>query len=89
MWKLRLVAMVSVILGVASVRAGDADEKYPLDAQLKVLAADVKNEKYRKLVLEKMLSTDLAAECTRVTADNAEASSKSMAVKIRCWRTQL
>ncbi|MBI2807256.1 MAG: PQQ-binding-like beta-propeller repeat protein [Planctomycetes bacterium] len=53
--------------------AGDGDEKYPLDAQLKVLAADVKNKKYRELVLEKMLITDLAAEWQRVaTADNAE-----------------
>jgi outer membrane protein assembly factor BamB len=52
---------------------GDIDEKYPLDRQLKVLAADVKNEKYRKLVLETMLTTDLAAEWPRVaTADNAE-----------------
>ena len=61
------------LVAVTSVWAGDADEKYPLDAQLKVLAADVKNEKYRKLVLEKMLITDLAAEWQRVaTADNPE-----------------
>ena len=54
-------------------RSGDADEKYPLDVQLKVLANDVKNEKYRTLVLEKMLITDLAAEWQRVaTADNPE-----------------
>jgi outer membrane protein assembly factor BamB len=53
--------------------AGSGDEKYPLDAKLKVLAADVKNEKYRKLVLETMLATDLAAEWQRVaTADNPE-----------------
>lgn len=58
---------------VAAIRAGDADEKYPLDAPLKVLAGDVKNEKYRKLVLEKMLITDLGAEWQRVaTADNPE-----------------
>jgi outer membrane protein assembly factor BamB len=55
------------------LRAGEADDKYPLDPQLKVLAGDVKNEEYRKLVLEKMLITDLAAEWQRVaTADNAE-----------------
>lgn len=72
--KLYLFTTLALVLGIASVRAGgDIDEKYPLDAQLKVLAADVKNEKYRKLVLEKMLITDLAAEWQRVaTADNAE-----------------
>src|SRR4051812_10236637 len=54
------------------VAAGEA-EKYPLDPQLKVLSEDVKSEKYRKLVLERMLSTDLAAEWQRVaTADNAD-----------------
>jgi outer membrane protein assembly factor BamB len=60
-------------LAVTWLWAGDGDEKYPLDPQLKVLAADVKSEKYRKLVLEMMLITDLAAEWQRVaTADNPE-----------------
>jgi outer membrane protein assembly factor BamB len=55
------------------LRGKDADEKYPLGPQLKVLAGDVINPGYRKLVLEKMLITDLAAEWQRVaTADNAE-----------------
>lgn len=62
-----------LVIAVVSLRADDIDEKYPLDSQLKVLASDVKNEKYRKLVLETMLSTDLAAEWQRVaTADNAD-----------------
>src|SRR5438309_1917570 len=60
-------------LAMTCLRADEVDDKYPLDPQLKVLAADVKNEIYRKLVLEKMLSTDLAAEWQRVaTADNPE-----------------
>jgi len=68
--KLGLLAALSVVIGAA---AESGEEKYPLDAQLKVLEADVKNEKYRKLVLEKMLVTDLAAEWQRVaTADNAD-----------------
>jgi len=51
----------------------DSDEKYPLDPQLRVLAGDVKSEPYRRLVLEKMLQTDLAAEWQRVaTADNPD-----------------
>src|SRR5438093_1612815 len=55
------------------VKAEDTKEKYPLDPQLKVLAEDVKNPVYRKLMTEKMLVTDLAAEWQRVaTADNAE-----------------
>ncbi len=69
----RWLSVGLVGLAVVCLRAGDGDEKYPLDAQLKVLAGDVKNEKYRKLVLEKMLTTDLAAEWQRVaTADNPE-----------------
>src|ERR1700757_665918 len=52
---------------------GASDQKYPLDAPLRVLAEDVKSPRYRKLVTEKMLQTDLAAEWQRVeTADNAE-----------------
>jgi outer membrane protein assembly factor BamB len=62
-----LTVLVAPLLG-----AGGA-EKYPLDQQLKVLADDVKSDRYRKLVLEKMLVTDLAAEWQRVaTADNPE-----------------
>jgi hypothetical protein len=55
------------------LRADEIDQKYPLDPQLRVLAEDVKSSSYRKLVTEKMLSTDLAAEWQRVeTADNPE-----------------
>jgi outer membrane protein assembly factor BamB len=62
-----------IAVAVAGVGAGGGEDKYPLDAQLKVLAEDVKSEKYRKLVLEVMLITDLAAEWQRVaTADNAD-----------------
>jgi outer membrane protein assembly factor BamB len=51
----------------------DIDRKYPLDQQLAVLARDIANAEYRKLVLEAMLHTDLAAEWQRVaTADNAD-----------------
>jgi len=56
-----------------SLQAGDTEKKYALGPQLKVLADDVKNPGYRKLVLEKMLITDLAAEWQRVaTSDNPE-----------------
>jgi outer membrane protein assembly factor BamB len=69
----RVLSLLLLALVAICVRGGDADEKYPLAPQLKVLAADVKNEKYRKLVLETMLITDLAAEWQRVaTADNPE-----------------
>jgi outer membrane protein assembly factor BamB len=69
----RLFLLSVCIACLILARADGGSEKYPLDAQLKVLADDVKNEKYRKLVLEKMLITDLAAEWQRVaTADNAE-----------------
>lgn len=47
--------------------------KYPLDDALRILAEDVESPQYRKLVTEKMLVTDLAAEWQRVaTADNPE-----------------
>jgi outer membrane protein assembly factor BamB len=63
----------TLALAVALLGADDIDRRYPLDPQLKVLAEDVKSEKYRKLVLEQMLVTDLAAEWQRVaTADNPE-----------------
>jgi outer membrane protein assembly factor BamB len=68
--------MLHPALLAASLLAADAedvDKKYPLDAQLRVLAEDVKNADYRKLVTEKMLVTDLAAEWQRVaTADNPD-----------------
>jgi outer membrane protein assembly factor BamB len=49
------------------------DENYPLDDALRILAEDIESDNYRKLVTEKMLATDLAAEWKRVaTADNAE-----------------
>ncbi len=64
--------LIPLFLATMDLFAG-GPEKYPLDAQLKVLEADVKNPVYRKLVLEKMLITDIAAEWQRVaTADNAE-----------------
>jgi outer membrane protein assembly factor BamB len=60
-------------MGSPLLRADEIDTLYPLDPQLKVLADDVKNAKYRQLVLEKMLITDLAAEWQRVaTADSSE-----------------
>ena len=75
----RLVSLLIVGLSVAQVSRtayaadDDIDRKYPLDPQLAVLVRDVKNEDYRKLVLEKMLITDIAAEWQRVgTADNAD-----------------
>jgi outer membrane protein assembly factor BamB len=63
-----------VLFGVCSATADDdIDRKFPLDPQLAVLARDVTNDTYRKLVLEKMLITDIAAEWQRVaTADNAD-----------------
>ncbi len=68
-----LVAVLVLVRVGTEPRARGDEDKYPLGPQLKVLAADVKNESYRKLVLEKMLSTDLAAEWQRVaTEDNAE-----------------
>jgi outer membrane protein assembly factor BamB len=68
-----LVALCLLIACVSRTVAADIDSKYPLDPQLAVLARDVTSEPYRKLVLEKMLITDLAAEWQRVgTADNPE-----------------
>jgi outer membrane protein assembly factor BamB len=73
---MRLVlTLATCCLGfVAAVLADDdVDKKYPLDPQLKVLAGDVESPEYRKLVTQKMLVTDLAAEWQRVqTADNPE-----------------
>jgi outer membrane protein assembly factor BamB len=57
----------------AGLQADEIDKKYPLGPQLRVLAEDVKSPGYRKLVTEKMLVTDLAAEWQRVaTDDNAD-----------------
>ena len=67
-----VLAIISLSFVTAELIAG-GNEKYPIDAQLKVLEADVKNPVYRKLVLEKMLITDIAAEWQRVaTTDNAD-----------------
>jgi outer membrane protein assembly factor BamB len=69
----RLLPCCFFALAAAVLRADEVDDKYPFDAQLKVLARDVQSPRYRQLVLEKMLSTDLAAEWQRVaTADNAD-----------------
>jgi outer membrane protein assembly factor BamB len=63
----------SLLAASLAQSAGDIDRKYPLDPVLKVLADDIKNPSYRKLVMEKMIPTDLAAEWQRVqTADNPE-----------------
>jgi hypothetical protein len=57
----------------AKAASDDIDRKYPLDAQLRVLAEDVESENYRRLVTQEMLATDLAAEWQRVeTADNPQ-----------------
>jgi outer membrane protein assembly factor BamB len=61
-----------LLVAIACCAGDDIDQNYPFGPQLKVLAQDVKNAQYRKLVLEKMLSTDLDAEWQRVaTEDNA------------------
>src|SRR2546425_738818 len=71
--RLALAVSLSALIALGSPVRADDIEKYPLDPQLKVLAADVRSDTYRKLVLEKMLITDLAAEWQRVaTADNPE-----------------
>jgi outer membrane protein assembly factor BamB len=74
----RLAALIVIICPAVCVLRlasadDDIDKKYPLDPQLTVLARDVASAEYRKLVVEKMLHTDLAAEWQRVaTADNAD-----------------
>jgi outer membrane protein assembly factor BamB len=71
----RLVALLILIVGPSPFAKADdsIDRMYPLDPQLAVLARDIGNEPYRKLVTEKMLITDLAAEWQRVaTADNPD-----------------
>jgi outer membrane protein assembly factor BamB len=72
---LRLLTLLTsgFVLTLVASQVGDIDQKYPLDPVLKVLADDVKNPNYRKLVLEKMIPTDLAAEWQRAqTADNPD-----------------
>ncbi len=62
-----------LVLTPTVVPGDDIDQKYPLGPQLHVLAADAASPKYRKLVTEDMLVTDLAAEWQRVeTEDNPE-----------------
>src|SRR5262245_7191140 len=69
---LPLIATSACLFAIPIVR-DDIDTKYPLGPGLRVLAEDVASPKYRKLVLEEMLSTDLAAEWQRVeTDDNAQ-----------------
>lgn len=70
---LRRWSLLAILTFVGVSFGDEIDRKYPLDAQLRVLSEDVKNPKYRKLVVEAMLITDLAAEWQRVaTADNPE-----------------
>lgn len=70
----RMTGLLCLCLLVpAAGAADDTDTKYPLGPQLRVLAHDVTSPDYRKLVTEKMLVTDLAAEWQRVaTEDNPE-----------------
>ena len=71
----RLWVTLPAVLALAAAPASDAiDAKYPLGPQLKVLAGDVASEKYRRLILEKMLITDLAAEWQRVETEDNPAS---------------
>jgi outer membrane protein assembly factor BamB len=68
-------ATLLLLLGAtcADTPPDESEKKYPLGPQLRVLAADVNSLKYRKLVTDKMLLTDLGAEWQRVaTADNAD-----------------
>ena len=68
-----ILALPCLLLTLVAPVADDVDKKYPLDDPLRVLAADVESAKYRKLVTEEMLATDLAAEWQRVaTVDNVE-----------------
>ncbi len=70
---MKRLALLSLCLIAAAQPAEDGDKKYPLGPQLRVLAQDVKSPTYRKLVTQKMLATDLAAEWQRVaTEDNPE-----------------
>jgi hypothetical protein len=66
-----LVLTSGLLLSAFAFQSGDINQKHPLGPTLKVLADDVKSQSYRKLVLEKMIPTDLAAEWQRVeTEDN-------------------
>jgi outer membrane protein assembly factor BamB len=67
------IAVWLAMIATLACAADPKDQKYPLGDDLRVLAEDVASPRYRKLVTEEMLSTDLAAEWQRVeTADNAE-----------------
>jgi len=76
-------ARLSVLLGCAIVffaqgilvaqTTPQTPAAYPLGPDLQVLAEDIDSPRYRKLVLQDMLSTDLAAEWQRVeTRDSAD-----------------
>src|SRR5262249_3831222 len=68
-----LALLACCLLAPAPADEGDIDKKYPLDPQVRVLAEDVQSDRYRKLVTQQMLVTDLAAEWQRVApADNPE-----------------
>jgi outer membrane protein assembly factor BamB len=76
----RLVCVALVVVSACALAAdtSDIDQRYPLGPQLRVLAADINSPAYRKLVTEKMLTTDLAAEWQRVvTDDNADSFLKA------------
>jgi hypothetical protein len=65
--------LTACVLFAAAQTSDAIDRKYPLGPQLRVLAQDVDSPKYRKLVTQEMLVTDLAAEWQRVeTEDNAD-----------------
>src|SRR5438552_504831 len=69
-----LLVVLALSVCVPLLHGDEIDRKYPLDSPLRVLADYVKNLRYRELVTQKMLITDLAAEWQRVaTADNPEA----------------
>ena len=68
-------------------RAADPEDKYPFDPQLHVLAEDVKYPTCRRLVTQKMLATDLAAEWQRVaTSDNPESFLSKLGGRLT-WRS--
>ncbi|MSR32167.1 MAG: serine/threonine protein kinase [Gemmataceae bacterium] len=69
---MRTALVIFLLAGTCSL-ADEIADKFPLDPQLKVLAADVTSPSYRELVTKKMLVTDLAAEWQRAfTADNPD-----------------
>jgi outer membrane protein assembly factor BamB len=67
-----LAIVLGAFLALVTSLVDEIDKKYPLGDSLRVLDEDANSPKYRKLVTEEMLSTDLAAEWQRVeTEDNA------------------